>query len=333
MRILYAIQGTGNGHLSRATDILPQLFKRAEVDILISGIQSEIRLPYHITYRLHGLSFIFGRRGGIDYLDTFRKNSLNRFLDEVKSLPVKDYDLVINDFEPVSAWAARWNRVPCYSLSHQAALLSHQVPKPFMGSPLGQLILRYYAPADMHYGFHFQNYDKGITYPSIRPEVRAVEPVDRGFYLVYLPAFDEQRITEVLSMLPNTHWKVYSKKGKKRYAVGNVDISPVDGKEFTQDLGRCSGVLCGAGFETPAEAMHLGKKLMVVPMRGQYEQKLNAMALKRIGVPVLKRFDQGAFKAIHEWVHSGDIIRFEYPEVGKQIVDDILVGFIGREIA
>ena len=34
MKILYAIQGTGNGHLSRAKEIIPALMNRAQVDIL-----------------------------------------------------------------------------------------------------------------------------------------------------------------------------------------------------------------------------------------------------------------------------------------------------------
>jgi predicted glycosyltransferase len=41
MKVLYAIQGTGNGHLSRAEDIVPQLRKRCQVDILVSGTQSQ----------------------------------------------------------------------------------------------------------------------------------------------------------------------------------------------------------------------------------------------------------------------------------------------------
>jgi len=36
MKVLYAIQGTGNGHLSRAEDIVPYLQKRCDVDILVS---------------------------------------------------------------------------------------------------------------------------------------------------------------------------------------------------------------------------------------------------------------------------------------------------------
>ena len=48
MRILYAIQGTGNGHISRATALVPRLKERADVDVLISGVQSDITPPFHV---------------------------------------------------------------------------------------------------------------------------------------------------------------------------------------------------------------------------------------------------------------------------------------------
>jgi len=54
MKILYAIQGTGNGHVSRAREIIPILKKKGDVDILISGIQSDIDLPDAIKYKFKG---------------------------------------------------------------------------------------------------------------------------------------------------------------------------------------------------------------------------------------------------------------------------------------
>ena len=105
MKILYAIQGTGNGHLSRARDIIPILQKNHEVNLLISGTQADIELPYPVKYRFNGLGFIFGANGGIDLVETYKKNYIKRLFAELNSLPVEEYDLVINDFEPVSAWA------------------------------------------------------------------------------------------------------------------------------------------------------------------------------------------------------------------------------------
>jgi uncharacterized protein (TIGR00661 family) len=101
MKILYALQGTGNGHLSRAIDIIPCLQKHAEVDILISGTQGDLQLPFELKYQFYGLSFIFGTTGGVDLWKTLKKTQLRQFVRNMNQLPVESYDLVINDFEPV----------------------------------------------------------------------------------------------------------------------------------------------------------------------------------------------------------------------------------------
>ena len=130
MKILYAIQGTGNGHLSRAREIIPILQKKGELDLLISGTQADVDLPHPVKYRFKGLCFIFGKKGGVDVMATYRKSNLKRLYEEIKSLPVENYDLVINDFEPVSAWACRRKNKHCVGLSHQAAVIHPKAPKP-----------------------------------------------------------------------------------------------------------------------------------------------------------------------------------------------------------
>jgi hypothetical protein len=107
MKILYALQATGNGHNSRANEILPLLEKMAEVDLLLSVTQADVGLQHSIKYQKKGLSFVFGKKGGVDLLKTFQQMKTKRFLDEVRSIPVEEYDFVINDFEPLSAWACK----------------------------------------------------------------------------------------------------------------------------------------------------------------------------------------------------------------------------------
>jgi len=80
VKILYAIQGTGNGHLSRAEDVIPALREYGELDLFVSGAQADIKLSYPIKYTSKGLSFYFGKRGGIDFLKTFKKNSSKEVL-------------------------------------------------------------------------------------------------------------------------------------------------------------------------------------------------------------------------------------------------------------
>src|SRR5450631_1346629 len=101
MKILYAIQGTGNGHLSRARDIVPILQKKGEVDILISGMQADVSLPFPVKYQFKGLSFVFGKNGGIDFVSSYLQMDIRELLLDIDKVPLEQYDIIISDFEPI----------------------------------------------------------------------------------------------------------------------------------------------------------------------------------------------------------------------------------------
>jgi len=324
MKILYAIQGTGNGHLSRARDIIPLLQRKGELDILVSGIQADVELPYPVKYKFKGLSFIFGKNGGIDLLATYRKSNLKKLYKEIKSLPIEDYDLVINDFEPVSAWACKIKHKECIGLSHQAAVINKKSPKPKKKDRLGKAILHNYAPVTEAYGFHFGAYDKNISTPVIRSQVRNAVPENKGHFTVYLPAYDDKRIIKTLSEIKNINWEVFSKHSKKEYREKNIHIRPIDNDAFISSMINCTGILCGGGFETPAEALFLKKKLMVIPMKGQYEQQCNAAALQTMGVPAIKSLKKKHAGKIKAWTVNKFSITVNYPDITEKIIDNII---------
>lgn len=323
MKILYAIQGTGNGHLSRARDIIPMLRKKGALDIMISGTQADLSLPFPVKYRLKGLSFTFGKKGGVDLWDTFAKQNLGRFIKEVRDLPVAQYDLIINDFEPVSAWAARLTNTPCISLSHQYAVLTDDVPLPEKQDTLGRCILQHYAPAKTGYGFHFKRFNAQTFTPVIRKEVRQLDVADKGHYTVYLPSYSVEKLNKTLSKFTDISWQVFSKHPTNLKVARNILLKPLDNRGFIESMAASSGVLCGAGFETPAEALYLKKKLLVVPMKNQYEQHCNAAALKSLGVPVLKNLKTKHSLKIEDWLSTNKVVEVDYPDITEAIIDMI----------
>ncbi len=325
MKILYAIQGTGNGHISRARDIIPLLEKKGKVDILISGTQADVEVGFPVKYKLKGMSFIFGKKGGVDLFETYKKAKIKRFYKEIKNLPVEDYDIVINDFEPVSAWACKLKHKECIGLSHQAAVLNKRSPRPENSDFVGKTVLSQYAPVTEKYGFHFKAYDKKIFTPVIRDEIRNADAQKLNHYTVYLPSYDDERIIKVLKEISNVEWQVFSKHSKKSYSKKNININPINNEAFIKSLVTSTGVFCGAGFETPAEALFLQKKLMVIPMKGQYEQQCNAAALKEMGVPVLKKLKLSKLAEINEWINNDQIIPVDYQDITKQIINQIFV--------
>lgn len=324
MRILYAIQGTGNGHLSRSLDIVPCLLKHGAVDILVSGNQGDLILPFRIKYKFSGLSFIFGKSGGVNLWKTVAQTNVHKLLKSIKNLPVEDYDLVINDFEPVSAWACYFKNKPCISLSHQAAVLSPGLPLPEHTDMLGKLILNTYAPGSAKYGFHFSSYNDTIFTPVIRKQVRQAEVTDAGHYTVYLPSYDDKRLIGFLSEFKDVKWDVFSKHNRRPFRSGNINIQPINSEKYTASMAASSGILCGAGFETPAEALYLGKKLIVVPMRNQYEQHLNAAALMDMKVPVIKSLKSKYKPMIQDWLENGRKISVKYPDITQEIINMIV---------
>lgn len=327
MKLLYAIQGTGNGHLSRAIDIIPELKKYGSLDLFVSGAQAEIVLPYPVKYKSKGLSFYFGKSGGINFLKTFQKNSSKDVIKEIKNFPVENYDLVINDFEPISAWACKRKEVKIVSLSHQAALLSKKAPRPKIIDPFGEWMLKNYAPVKKYVGFHFEEYDKNIFTPVIRNAIRQAKVTDDGHYTVYLPAYDDKKLVQRLLKLSKIKWHIFSKHTKKPYHVGRISVFPVSGIDFIESVVSSSGVLCGAGFETPAEVLHLNKKLLVVPMKSQYEQHCNAAALKKLGVPVLKKIKKKSVKKIAQWLEEAKPLNISFPDVTADAVEHLFNKF------
>ena len=284
MKILYGIQGTGNGHISRAREIVPLLQKYGEVDLLVSGTEAEVSLAQPLKYRFHGVSFVFGTHGGGDKWATYKIMDLPQFWKDMRSLPLEQYDLIINDFEPVSAWACKLRRIPSVSLSHQCSFVSPKTPRPKKWN-YGDWFLKYYSPTTHHIGFHFERYDDFIHTPVIRSEIRNLQTSNLGHYTVYLPAYDDKILAKYLNQAPNVPWQIFSKRQKTPYQSGNVQIFPVNNEAFNTSLANCEGLLTGGGFEGPAEALFLQKKVLMIPMKGQYEQQCNALAASKMGVP------------------------------------------------
>jgi len=323
MRILYAIQGTGNGHLARATEIVPILKSMANIDVLVSGTQSDLKVAFKIDYNFSGLSYIVGQNGGVDILKTIQKIRVMQFYRDIKKLPVNRYDLVISDFEPVSAWACWLRKKNCIGLSHQNAVLHPSAPKPEINDIVGKFILNHYAPASHKYGFNFYPFSPDIFPPVIRQTIRNAESSVKPHYTVYLPAYSDQQILDVLSQIPDTEWQVFSKHSKKKYKVDNVQFHPVSLEEFTQSFVSCTGLICTAGFEGPAEAIFLGKKLCTIPMKGQYEQYCNAAYLKSIGIKVLEHFTNSA-PELTKWIQNSTALQIRFPDLTHEILESIL---------
>ncbi|WP_417602492.1 glycosyltransferase family protein [Owenweeksia hongkongensis] len=324
-KILYAVQGTGNGHVARAREVIPILQQYGDVDVLLSGNQSEVNLPIKPKFRSKGLIFIYNSKGGISYIKTLLKNNFIKIFLEVCAFPVRDYDIVINDFESITAWASLLKGKTCFGLGHQASFQSELCPEPRKKDLLGRFILKNYSPCSSYVGFHFDRYDQFVFTPVIRNEVREIKPSNKGHYTVYLPAFGNEEIESILNKLENVKWEVFSKHTSEITMRANVTFYPISNAGFVKSFSESEGVLTSAGFETPAEALYLGKKLMLIPIKGQYEQFCNAEAAKQTGVPIMYNLDEKAIPKIEDWVLNTKPIKVDYPNITEFLIYSFII--------
>lgn len=322
LKVLYAIQGTGNGHVSRARSLFPVLAEHFDVDLALVGGNSEVELPVKPVWSGKGISMVYSKSGRVHIWKTLRSNSLTRFKRELKEIPVEQYDFILNDFESVSVRAAKSKGVPVLALSHQYAVTRPKAPKAKVFMPIGAFVLKHYAPVEKGIGFHFDRFDKNVLPPIIREDVRSQTNLMGKRILVYLPAYSSDKIQKVLERLPY-RFTVFHKEVKNDHENQNVRWKNINAEKFSASLLRAKAVISSAGFELPSECVHLGIPLIVIPIKGQYEQYCNAAALEELGVQKISSLkSETLLLALHK---SFQRVVFPRPQndVRTEVVDEI----------
>lgn len=321
MKILYAVQATGNGHISRAMTLLPHLQEYGTVDIFLSGDNSNLQLDAPVKYRSKGISLYYNCKGGLDYWQMIKKMQPLRVKQEIRDLPVEKYDLILNDFDYITSAACARKKIPSVHFGHQASFQSPYTPRPGKKSITGEYLLKQYIKATYHTGLHFESYDDFIFGPVIKNEILTAEPISGSHITVYLPSYCEPQLKSIFQTFPGIQFEIFSKETKLIRKEKNISFIPVDKSLFNKSLISCAGIICGAGFETPAEALQLGKKIIAIPIAGQYEQECNSAALAKLGVLCLKTIDKNFATHFNNWMESSFVIQKDYSNSIGQSLD------------
>lgn len=317
MKILYGVQGTGNGHISRARVMAKALAKTdINVDFLFSGRPEDeyFDMDCFGDYSVKkGMSFIT-EAGRINVPKTIKRNITSPILSEIQQLDLKQYDVVLNDFEPVSAWAAKKQGVTSISISHQAAL-QYSVPKKGM-SWFDERLLNNFAPTDIKLGCHWHHFG----FPILPPFVEVDSSRTHHCYqiLVYLPFESADAIAALLTPFSEYQFFVYHLDKPKKPLPEHIEWFGFNRMGFKNHMSQCGGVIGNAGFELASEAMTLGKKLLVKPLLGQFEQSSNVAALELLAAAQsMERLDRDIVK---RWLKSPSPKPIAYPQVGDALV-------------
>ncbi|WP_315983086.1 hypothetical protein [Aliamphritea spongicola] len=179
-----------------------------KVDYLFSGRPADKLFdmqPFGEYKVRQGLTFIV-EQGQVRKLKTCLSNNLTRFYRDIRNLDLSGYDLIISDFEPVTAWAARLQGKTSVGIAHQYAF-EYNLP----GPDIKYAMLpgtRLFAPVSQAIGLHWHHFDAPILPPLISPPPPN-QPVEQDKILVYLPFEPLEQILQWLQPLKNHRFYVY----------------------------------------------------------------------------------------------------------------------------
>ena len=294
MRILYGVAGEGYGHSSRALVIADYLQKHSnEVVILTYGQAYKVLKNKFKTFKVRGLHLFFEKstiniqKTIFNNLRHFSKNFLrwkkfHKLMQEFKP------DLCISDMEPIVPILRNWYKLPliCIDNQHRITNLKIEVPKKYYRDYLVArgVVDSFVKRADYFivtsfYEARIKKKNTIIVPPLIREEVRKIRNKTKYWdkILVYLTKKDSSILEELENISENFVVYGYDKKSKQ----GNIEFKTKE--TFLQDLKDCKAIVGTAGFTLISEALYLKKPYLALPLKGQFEQTLNALFLKKAG--------------------------------------------------
>ena len=304
MRLLYGVVGDGMGHATRSRVVIGHLLARGhEVRVLASnrafGFLRDAftgRAGFEAT-EIAGLRMIYRdnevRKAETAAVTLFEApKGLRRNAAVWKSvLAGPRPDAVITDFDTFAALLGRHLRVPVISIDNNHAIDRLRLPRDvWRGAAIDLAIAKSVVQARYPHAYHYvvssfffpppRKLGTTLVPPILRPEILAAHREPGRHVLVYQTASTNRRLVPALQRLPH-EFRVY---GMGREGTeGNVTLRTFSERGFVDDLRTARAVVAGGGFSLLSEAVHLHVPVLSIPLRGQFEQELNARWIERLG--------------------------------------------------
>lgn len=321
MRILYGVVGEGMGHAMRSRVILDELVKRHDVQVVVSGRAYDYlkaRASEHLAVKkIWGYSIVY-EDNEVQNFQTLLQNvkgaitgwpqNVRAYFDVAETFQP---DVVISDFESWSYLFAKRHGLPVLSLdnmqiidrcTHGPEILEGQTAE----MALTKAIVKTKVAGAAHYYITTFFYppvrkpDTTLHPPVLRPEILTARRESGDHLLVYQTSTSNETLPAVLQA-SGRECRIYGLRRdlKTEVVEGNLRYRPFSEQGFIDDLRSAAGVVASAGFTLMGEAVYLGRPMLAVPVRKQFEQTLNAryleadgygMCVDEVDAPSLSRF-------------------------------------------
>lgn len=326
--VYYSLAGEGRGHAIRAGVIIDELRKRHRVVVFtydeaykrlsaqLAGTDVPvIRIP-GLGLHYHGTRMAFGRTfgHGMRYLW-----GLRTLLNDLQARFERDRpDLVVTDFEPALARAAKRCGVPFISLDHQHFLQVNDLS--FLPLWLRRRAEMIGLVVKLFYSGQAQTVVSSFYHPPLKPawgharqigvllrrEVLRAMPQRNRHLLCYLRRFSTPQVLEALARGGRD---VYVYGLGERPREGRLEFRPANDRQFLEDLAACEAVVCTAGNQLVGEALYLGKPVYALPEANNFEQYVNAHFLAALGAGAWTPLGEITPAGLQDFLARGDEYR------------------------
>lgn len=295
-RIIYGLSGQGFGHSARGHEMLTHLKKKGHELLVLTYAQAlGVMAPDFPTLEIPGLGLNY-QNNKVDYLRTLYDNAAmliksgKRWPGLLRKIKRFKADLVISDYEPLSAAFAHLERLPLISFDnqHQLTNTAISVPEKYRSDLLAaKLVTKSFVWGADHYlvtTFFKTRITKPDTFlfpPVVRRQVTRLKPAVKDFILVYQNSDFDYILPELKKLAPQTFIVYSGRPGETK--DGNLVMKHHDPARFLHDLKNCRGIIATAGLSLISEALFLDKPYFALPVAKQVEQAINAIYLKKLG--------------------------------------------------
>lgn len=298
VKILYALCGEGYGHAMRSKAIIDELIKRHEVKILCGGKAYPFMAGHFKNVEKIYSFHTFYRNNNALAFQTILINLLKlpqhikSFFKAAKTIAAFKPDIIISDFEQSVNYLAFLFGKPNLLIENESTVTCSKIEFPkkyWLDFVQSYLVIKFFVPKASHrfiVSYFFPELKKGnkknCTYitPLLKKEVLGIKHTAEKHVLVYQTSKTNQLLLNVLKFI-DEKFIVYGFEADKK--DGNMTFRQFNEKQFYNDLASAKAVITNGGFTLISEAIYLKKPILSIPIRGQFEQIVNALYLQKLG--------------------------------------------------
>lgn len=341
VKIWYSVFGEGMGHAMRSLPIIEHLSKKHKL-LITAGDSAYPYLRKKLNenvYPIKSAHFFIENNEIIiwktinNFLKTLPKDSslnIRKIFNLIKRFKP---DIIISDFEPASHYFANFFGIPLISIDNIHALTKCQIDVEDKYKPLlfaSQSLVNIMHPPANHYiittlcDMKKKEDNVDLFMPILRKEIFKANSSKSDFILVYQTSSTNIKLVEELKKI-NEKFVFYGMK--KEVKEKNIQFKNFSADGFVNDFAKCKAVILNGGFTGISEALYLRKPMLIIPVKGQFEQIFNGMTIKKMGIGqwkeevdsyTIKKFIskisvfEKNLKKVKKWDNSKLIERLDY---------------------